>query len=216
MGIFLSITSRGNGLPLLHRHLPVFIRRDCNPYYLICATLSRHIMQLKFRLDPLVTSPTSPLVLENSTSFSLNSFHSFRIAPAPPSVSYGSFEYDSAQTKYNKRWNSRQEFLDWLELENLSKGIELRRVGEKTGKDKYVSHFLYVCSRHGTGGVKSYTLKNPHWIRKIASKQSNCQCFLKVKTYHHTPVVLAIYTDAHNQVMLISLTLASPILQENG
>ncbi|KAE9385950.1 hypothetical protein BT96DRAFT_840005 [Gymnopus androsaceus JB14] len=41
-------------------------------------------------------------------------------------------------------------------------------------------------------------LKNPHWIWKIASKQSNCQCFLKVKTYHNTSVVLANYTNAHN------------------
>lgn len=174
-------------------------------------------MQLKFRLDPLVTSLTSPSVLENSTSFSPDSFHSFRIAAAPPSVCYGSFEYDSAQTKYNKRWNSWQEFLDWLELENLSKGIELRRVGEKTGKNKYVSRFLYVCSYHGTGGVKPYTLKNPHWIRKIASKRSNCQCFLKVKTYHHTPVVLAIIcnltthrSSSRNQLFPSASSVLSP------
>ncbi|KAE9389420.1 hypothetical protein BT96DRAFT_834937, partial [Gymnopus androsaceus JB14] len=96
------------------------------------------------------------------------------------------------------RWNTWEEFSKWLEREEISKAIELRRVGEKTGKDKYASRFLYVCSRHGTGGVKPYTLKNPHWIRKIASKRSNCQCFLKVKTYHNTSVVLANYTDAHN------------------
>lgn len=113
-------------------------------------------------------------------------------------MAVSTLEYDLGQAKYNQRWNSWQEFLDWLEVEKTSKGIELRRVDVKTGKDKYVSRFLYVCSRHGTGGVKTRTPKNPHWIRKIASERSNCQCFLKVKTYHNTSVVLAIYTNAHN------------------
>ncbi|KAE9385224.1 hypothetical protein BT96DRAFT_1092373 [Gymnopus androsaceus JB14] len=153
-------------------------------------------MQFKFRLDPSVTSPAIP---ENPVNFCPDSsFNSFRVAPVPPSVSYGSFEYDSCQPKYNLRWNTWEEFSKWLEHEEISKAIELRRVGEKTGKDKYASRFLYVCSRHGTGGVKPYMLKNPHWIRKIASKRSNCQCFLKVKTYHNTSVVLANYTNAHN------------------
>ncbi|KAE9402268.1 hypothetical protein BT96DRAFT_557034 [Gymnopus androsaceus JB14] len=100
------------------------------------ATLSRPtVMQFKFRLDPSVTSPAIP---ENPVNFCPDSsFNSFRVAPAPPSVSYGSFEYDSRQPKYNLRWNTWEEFSKWLEHEEISKAIELRRVGEKTGKDKY-------------------------------------------------------------------------------
>lgn len=178
-------------LLLIRYHLPI-----CSVYCNLFMCYLVSIMQLKFRLDPSIMTSTVP---EDSSSFCPNSsFHSFRITPAPPTISYGNFEYDSWKGKYNMRWNSWQEFLDWLELEESSKAIELRQAEEKNGKDKYISRFVYVCSRHGTGGVKAYMLKNPHWTWKIASKQSNCQCHLKVKTYHNTSVILTQYTHTHN------------------
>ncbi|KAJ7161863.1 hypothetical protein C8R43DRAFT_880427 [Mycena crocata] len=56
----------------------------------------------------------------------------------------------------------------------------------------------YVCSRAGTGGVKSYTRRRPEWVHKIPSKRTECKCSLHVKEYPGTQIILGHYSEAHD------------------
>ncbi|KAJ7061372.1 hypothetical protein C8F01DRAFT_943216, partial [Mycena amicta] len=59
----------------------------------------------------------------------------------------------------------------------------------------------FVCSRGGTGGVKSYVKLHPEWTRKLPSKRTDCKCVLIVKNYPDTLTVLAKYIDEHNHAI---------------
>ena len=64
-----------------------------------------------------------------------------------------------------------------------------------------MSRILFYCSRHGSGGIKSYTRSqlHPNWKdHKNGSKLTKCSASLMVKTYHGPETVLGIYDDEHN------------------
>ncbi|KAK6996230.1 hypothetical protein R3P38DRAFT_2566036, partial [Favolaschia claudopus] len=56
----------------------------------------------------------------------------------------------------------------------------------------------FVCSRKGTGGVKTYAKAHPEWKQKQESMRTDCPCVLLVKTYPNVSTVLGNYTDEHN------------------
>lgn len=113
-------------------------------------------------------------------------------------VEYGDYKSDQRSGKFNKTWNSWRDFEWFLEEEENTLSIELRKVQTLSGKRRYAERKRYVCSRAGTGGWKAYEKKNPHWERKVDSKLTDCGCSLVVKTYHDVETVLGRYHPDHN------------------
>lgn len=149
------------------------------------------------RADPEVpTEPFSPRV-DASPAFEFISFCAHADpAPRPPRI--GSLEYDLQESKYTHKWDSWPDFQAWLAQEQREKGIELRRVKTYCGTLAYDQRYRFVCSRKGTGGIKTYTKLRPDWTRKRESKRTDCQCVLIVKQYPGVSTILADYTEAHN------------------
>lgn len=154
----------------------------------------------RFKLDTTITSsPSTELAtLSPSTSSSFGEFQATTTPPLPAPVLYGDFAYDLSSKKYNKSWPSWKEFEEFLATEETTHSIELRRARSNQGGDRYLWRVDYVCSRHGTGGEKSYQKKNPDWERKIPSKRTQCKAHLTVKTYFNTKTVLGIYETRHD------------------
>ena len=50
----------------------------------------------------------------------------------------------------------------------------------------------------GSGGKKHYSVKNPHWQRKVDSKRTGCQCQITFKTYPDRDEVLGFYNQNHD------------------
>jgi len=119
-------------------------------------------------------------------------------APSGSQKRYGNFVSDSQSGRYNKSWNSWEEFLSFLNQEQAVNSIELRRVSSTTGAECYLERIVYVCARYGTGGNKDYDKKHPEWSRKVPTKATDCPCSLKVKKYHDTSIILGKYHGNHN------------------
>jgi hypothetical protein len=123
----------------------------------------------RFRLNaPRQTSP-SPAVPLSESPVQLTFSISLPDKPAlvnntkskGPSV--GTFAYDLAVATYPMKWESWVKFQEWLLQEQRDNCIELRLVTTKRLVPAYERKCRYVCSRHGTGGVKSYTKLHPEW-----------------------------------------------------
>ncbi|KAJ7322987.1 hypothetical protein DFH08DRAFT_638457, partial [Mycena albidolilacea] len=90
------------------------------------------------------------------------------------------------------------DFKTWLTNEQRRNTIELQLVHTVTGLPQFSCKHCFVCSRHGTGGVKVIEKKLPERARKIPSKLTSCQCSLVVKQYPNTTKLLGKYHDEHN------------------
>lgn len=121
--------------------------------------------------------------------------------PSGPKIRYGDYESDRQSGKYNYAWESWEAFERFLEKEEETGSIELRKVKTITGAERYVKRIQYVCARAGTGGQKGYTKKNLDWDRKVNSKLTECPCSLIVKTYYGIDNVLGNYRSDHNHPM---------------
>jgi hypothetical protein len=119
-----------------------------------------------------------------------------------PKIRYGDYDSDWQSGKY--AWESWEAFERFLEKEEETGSIELRKVKAITGAERYVKRTQYVCACAGTGGQKGYTKKNLDWDRKVKSKLTECPCSLIVKTYHGVDDVhhvLGNYRADHNHPM---------------
>jgi hypothetical protein len=67
----------------------------------------------------------------------------------------GSFESDIASSEYQQRWETWTDFENWIVQEQRSKGIELHLVNTYLGLPDFERKLRYVCSRAGTGGLKT-------------------------------------------------------------
>ncbi|KAJ7605973.1 hypothetical protein DFH06DRAFT_1019876, partial [Mycena polygramma] len=162
--------------------------------------------QGRFRLARVshAESPPTSNVPQLGYSSPAPSFIDFRIHPdpTPAKATRGSFEYDLGTGKYQKQWTDWAEFLLWRSQEERDKSIELRLVNTYQGAaGVYERQCRYVCSRAGTGGVKTYTKLNPAWIHKLPSKRTDCPCCLLVKQYPGTSTVLGNYSEDHNHAI---------------
>lgn len=133
---------------------------------------------------------------------SSSGFLNFR-GHAPPTSSkpvFGSLEDDLAREKFTNRWDTWEDFTAWLKSEQEEQTIELRLSKTVTGgmSSAFKSTFYYLCSRHGTGGVKTYQKKHPEWERKVPNKRLDCSGSLRVKTYPGSRAVLGFYHAVHN------------------
>jgi hypothetical protein len=141
-------------------------------------------------------------VLASCPSFGVNGgFLNFRVHAPPPSSApvLGSLEYDSAHAKFTNRWGNWEEFSSWLKDEQEEKTVELRLSKTVHGDNTaFKATFYYLCSRHGTGGAKTYQKKHPEWNRKVSNKRMDCPCSLRVKTYPGSSAVLGFYNEGHN------------------
>ncbi|KAJ7818322.1 hypothetical protein B0H14DRAFT_2373223, partial [Mycena olivaceomarginata] len=86
----------------------------------------------------------------------------------------------------------------WLENEEHRQCIELRLVQTTKGLPQFEKKLRYVCSRHGTGGVKEYEKKFPERVRRLPPKRTGCACALIVKQYPGTRQLLGSYKNVHN------------------
>ncbi|KAJ7358501.1 hypothetical protein DFH08DRAFT_653556, partial [Mycena albidolilacea] len=116
----------------------------------------------------------------------------------------GSFGADSANGNFNLSWDNETEFKAWLTDEQRRNTIELQLVHAVAGLPQFSRKSRFVCSRHGTGGVKAVDKKLPERTRKIPSKRTDCQCSLVVKQYPNTTKLLGMYKDDHNHPLNVS------------
>ena len=61
-----------------------------------------------------------------------------------------------------------------LVAEQEANSMEFRKTKTKAGGTKFNHYMYFVCSRHGTGGVKKYDKKHLKWTRKISIKRTGC------------------------------------------
>ena len=118
----------------------------------------------------------------------------------PPKI--GSMTYDREQNGFNLEWGSRDDFSNWLRLEQKEMGIELRvsKVRKSQAQElRYSSNETFSCTRNGTGGKKVYVKKTTR-ERKIDSKwiEGGCPCFVQIKTYPDTETILGKYNCDHS------------------
>ena len=90
-------------------------------------------------------------------------FLNFCMHAPPPSLTpvLGSLEYGLARKKYTNWWDSWEDFAAWLKNEQVEKTVELRLSKTIYGKPAFKVTFYYLCSRHGTGGLKAYQKQHP-------------------------------------------------------
>ncbi|KAI0043807.1 hypothetical protein FA95DRAFT_1562916 [Auriscalpium vulgare] len=82
----------------------------------------------------------------------------------------GSFEWDKEEGGYggeDGEWESREEFMEWLEDEQKQMAVEYRRTHTKHGGALWTTKETFVCSGQGTGGKSKYSKKHPDRDRKI-------------------------------------------------
>ncbi|KAJ7511851.1 hypothetical protein B0H11DRAFT_1700081 [Mycena galericulata] len=96
------------------------------------------------------------------------------------------------------RWETWSDFQNWIAEEQRSRAIELRLVNTYQGLPEFERQLRYVCSRGGTGGIKTYLKSHPEWNRKIETKRTDCKCRLLVKQYPGISTVLGDYRDEHD------------------
>ena len=118
----------------------------------------------------------------------------------PPKI--GSMTYNREQNSFNLEWESRDDFSNWLRLEQKEMGIELRisKVWKSQARElRYSSNETFSCMRNGTGGKKVYVKKTTR-ERKIDSKriEGRCPCFVQIKTYPDTETILGKYNRDHS------------------
>jgi hypothetical protein len=156
-----------------------------------------------FQLQPTLSgslsasgSPTASPTLSDTSSSSNSCFSTAPLFRAGPIA--GSFGADSANGKFNLSWDTETDFKTWLTDEQRRNTIELQLVHTVAGLPHFSRKRRFVCSRHGTGGVKVVEKKLPERVRKIPSKLTGCQCSLVVKQYPNTTKLLGKYYDQHN------------------
>ncbi|KAK6988248.1 hypothetical protein R3P38DRAFT_2804725 [Favolaschia claudopus] len=143
------------------------------------------------------SSSTFPFALLSPSSSKTFVFRAFENpTPAPPPA--GSFDSDVALGTFNLRWEDWPDFERWLSEEQRQNGIELSLVNTYLGEPAFSRKLRYVCSRAGTGGIKTYVKKYPERERKIPNKRTDCKCRLIVKQYPGVSVVLGDYRDQHD------------------
>jgi hypothetical protein len=111
----------------------------------------------------------------------------------------GTFEYDQAHD-YTLQWQSADELLSWMKIEERANSIELRRYQthrNKAADAVWDTKIIYKCARDGTGGYKVYR-KNHKYVRKITTKRVGCSCWLRVKSYPGTTTLLGSYHSDHS------------------
>ena len=79
--------------------------------------------------------------------------------PNPP----GSLGSDLSARKYTDKWETWEEFKEWLKREQAQKTVEFWLSKSVKGGLHFKETFYYVCSRRGTGGAKVYEKKHPDW-----------------------------------------------------
>ena len=113
----------------------------------------------------------------------------------------GSITYDREENGYNLEWETRADFESWLTHEQQANGIEIRRSLTKLSKARrvYLTNETFRCTRNEIGGTKPYVKKTAR-ERKIESKRikGGCPCYVKIKTYPDTNIVLGKYNFNHS------------------
>jgi hypothetical protein len=111
----------------------------------------------------------------------------------------GSITYDR-ENGFNLEWDSIESFKDWLDNEQTTQSIELKLSKIAHGKLLVcTTNQTFRCTRNGTGGRSKYQKKTTR-ERRIESKRiaGGCPCFVQIKTYPHTDIVLGKYNSNHS------------------
>ena len=123
--------------------------------------------------------------------------------PIDPITSHlrGSITFDQKHG-FSLEWESKKAFKDWLDNEQTTQSIELRPSKIKHGSILYTTNQIFQCACNGMGGFKAYQ-KKMTCERKIKSKwiTSSCPCYVQIKTYPHTAIVLGKYITNHSHLI---------------
>ncbi|KAK7016693.1 hypothetical protein R3P38DRAFT_3361318 [Favolaschia claudopus] len=171
------------------------------PTGLVCNSPLAKCNPSTFRLDRSIRHSSSAAGSTSTSSpISSDQYSVFRAFddPAPAPLAAGSFSSDVALGTFNLRWENWHGFERWLGEEQRRKGIELSLVNTYLGEPEFSRKLRYVCSRAGTGGIKTHVKKFPERERKIPNKRTDCKCRLIVKQYPGVSVVLGDYRDQHD------------------
>jgi hypothetical protein len=109
----------------------------------------------------------------------------------------GSFTHDRESGIYSLQWESMSEFHVWRQAEERAHSIELIASSTVSGGRLWLQKRVYVCARQLSGGPNKYK-KKYNRFRKIGTKKTGCRCRVIIKRYHHTPIVLGRYFNAHD------------------
>jgi hypothetical protein len=116
----------------------------------------------------------------------------------------GDYEKDSKNGFYDISWDSFELAILWMKKKEEELGVEFRKKEKKINKGKkkhgwLIAH-VWVCSRQGTGGVKSYEKKHPERGRKVPPKRTEdgCGARIIVRIYPNTTKVRGHYHNEHS------------------
>ena len=96
------------------------------------------------------------------------------------------------------KWAQFATFNAWHWEEELCYSIELITSTVKPRGPLWTQYWLYVCSHQLSGGQKQYEKKNLAWNCKIDLKKTGCHCWVAIKLYPHTDIILGHYTSTHD------------------
>ncbi len=96
------------------------------------------------------------------------------------------------------KWANLAAFDVWCWEEELCYSIELVASTVKCRGPLWTQYWLYVCLCQLSRGRKHYKKKNLAWNCKIDSKKTGCHCWVAIKLYLHTDIILGHYTSTHN------------------
>ncbi len=110
----------------------------------------------------------------------------------------GSITYDR-ENGFNLEWDSIGSFKDWLDNEQTTQSIELKISKIAHRSSLCTTNQTFRCTRNGTGGLSKYQKKTTR-KRRAESKRiaGGCPCFVQIKTYPHTDIVLGKYNSNHS------------------
>ena len=120
-------------------------------------------------------------------------------AETPTSSTWkGSFNYDHEKGEFSMNWASVTQFDVWHQAEELAYSIEFITAQVINRGTLYLERCVYVCLQQASGRLKNYQKKCPGHQHKIESKKISCACWIMIKHYHHTQMILGWYAEEHN------------------
>lgn len=147
---------------------------------------------------PTFNIPTGPTCTQENLAYNVLREEARRAKRRITTPRKGSLAYDREKAGMTYKWDNHEAFLVWLAAEQSAKSIELvvSQV-EYSDLPEWRERRMLRCSREFTGGKTNYENKHQR-ERKISSKKTGCQCYLTIKHYPHTDVILGKYHEEHD------------------
>ena len=150
---------------------------------------------------PTFNIPTGPTCTQENLAYNVLREEARRAKRRITTPRKGSLAYDREKAGMTYKWDNHEAFLVWLAAEQLAKSIELV-ISQVEYSDllEWQEWCMLWCSREFTGRKTNYENKHQR-EQKISSKKTGCQCYLMIKRYPHTDVILSKYHKEHDHLL---------------